>query len=302
MDKLKGRGDQAIAIDQIKCAALTCRYPLEEFLAKIQKYEKSLGLGKSVGKIKDAGRKIHYAFGKKDEANTLRYYLNIHIGTINMLLVQQGLEMLDVTSEKTDKIQEELRDSIEVSSRELREVRGNVEAQTLAVRENKSIIQKLFWMVSGEIAAPLKSLGQTVAKVCVSTQQIYTIVLELRASISGIDTRFTYFQAPVRVEDALGRVFPFASECSIEALNTEIKARFKTGPGKTEVMAGDFEIFDAKNTDQLLTLSGHNVLLPGMSINMAIVLEKEFAEGDKCPMPHCASKTFVEAVGGGRTW
>ncbi len=165
VDKLKGRGDQAIAIDQIKCAALTCRYPLEEFLAKIQKYEKSLGLGKSIGKIKDAGRKVQYAFGKKDEADTLRNYLNIHVGTINMLLVRQGLEMLDVASEQTDKNQEELRDRIEGSSRELREVKGNVEAQVLAVKENSSLIQKLFGMVSGEISAPLKSLGQTVAKV-----------------------------------------------------------------------------------------------------------------------------------------
>ena len=139
-------------------------------------------------------------------------------------------------------------------------------------------------------------------QVSVSTQQIYTIVLELRTSVLGIDTRFTYFQTPVRVEDALGRVFPFSSECSIEALNAEIKARFKEGPGKTEVMAGDFELFNAKNTDQVLTISGRNPLLPGMSIHMAIILEKEFAEGDKCPMPHCASKTFLEADCGGRIW
>lgn len=165
VDKLKGRGDQAIAVDQIKYAALTCRYPLEDFLAKIQKYEKSLGVGKSVGRIKHAGRKVQYAFEKKDEADTLRTYLNMHIGTINMLLVRQGLELLDVASEQTDKNQEELRDRIEGSSRELREVRGNVEAQALALRENNSIIQKLFWMVGGELAAPLKSLSQTVAKV-----------------------------------------------------------------------------------------------------------------------------------------
>ena len=165
VDKLKGRGDHAIAIDQIKCAALTCRYPLEEFLSKIQKHEKSLGLGKSMGKIKDAGRKVQYAFGKKNEADTLRNYLNIHLGTINMLLVRQGLEMLDVASEQTDKNQEELRDRIEGSSRELRVVKGNVEAQALAVRENQSLIQNLFWMISSEIAAPLKCLGQTVAKV-----------------------------------------------------------------------------------------------------------------------------------------
>lgn len=165
MDTLKGDGDQAIAVEQIKYAALTCRYQLEEFLSKIRRYEKSLGLGQSIGRIKDAGRKVQYAFGKQEEANTLRNYLNIHIGTINMLLVRQGLEMLDVASERSDKNQDELRDRIEGSSRELREVRGNVEAQALAVRENNSIIQKLFWMVSGEIAAPLKSLSQTVAKV-----------------------------------------------------------------------------------------------------------------------------------------
>ena len=143
------------------------------------------------------------------------------------------------------------------------------------------------------------------AQSSVSTQQIYTIVLELKSNVLGIDTRFTYFQAPVKVEDALGRVFPFSSECSIEALDAEIRSRFQKGPGKIEVMAGDFELFNAKNADQVLTLSDGNRLLPGMSINMAIVLEKdekEFAEGDKCPMPRCNSRAFVEAIGGGRTW
>lgn len=135
-----------------------------------------------------------------------------------------------------------------------------------------------------------------------STQQIYTIVLELKTNALGIDTRFTYFQAPVKVEDALGRVFPFSSECSFAALYAEINERFKQGPGRTEVMAGDFELFNPKNAKQVLTISDGSSLLPGMSINMAIVLEKEFPEGDKCPMPYCISKTFVEAVGGGRTW
>ena len=135
-----------------------------------------------------------------------------------------------------------------------------------------------------------------------STQQIYTIVLELKASVLSIDTRFTFFQAPVRVEDALGRVFFFPSECSIEALDAEIRARFKQGPGKTEVLAGNFEIFNAKNADQVISVSGNSLLVPRMSINMAIVLGQAFSKGDKCPMPHCTSRTFVEAVGGGRTW
>ena len=161
VDKLKGRGDQAFAIGQIKWAVLTCRYPIEQFLAKIQKYEKSLGLGKSVSKIRDIGRKVQYAFDKKEEAKKLRDYLDLHIGTINTLMLQNSLERLDVASEKSG----ETKDRIESCSRELTNVKGSVEAQVLAVKENNSIIYNLLKMVSGEIAAPLQTLGQTVAKV-----------------------------------------------------------------------------------------------------------------------------------------
>ena len=73
--------------------------------------------------------------------------------------------MLNIASERTSKNQEVLRNRIEASSKELGEIRGNIEAQAVAVRENNSLIKKLFWMVSGEVATPLKSLSQIVAKV-----------------------------------------------------------------------------------------------------------------------------------------
>lgn len=100
----------------MRCLHLQVRVHLEEFLTKIQKYEKSLGLGTSAGKFKDVGRKVQFAFGKKNEAATLRNYLNIHMATIIMLMVQQDLETLDVASEQTDRNQEELRDRIKGSS------------------------------------------------------------------------------------------------------------------------------------------------------------------------------------------
>ena len=120
---------------------------------------------KSNDKIKNAVTKVQFAFKEKNEANALRNYLNIHIGTINMLLIRQGLETLDVVSECIDKNHEELRVRIEDSTKELREIRGNAQAQVLAVEENNSIIQKLFWMISGDLAAPLRALSHTVAKV-----------------------------------------------------------------------------------------------------------------------------------------
>lgn len=127
-------------------------------------------------------------------------------------------------------------------------------------------------------------------------------MLEIRATIIGIDTRFTYFQAPIKVEDVLGRVFPFASECSIEALDAEIRARFKEGPGKAEVKAGKYEMFNAKNSEQLLTVANNSVLLPGMLVSMAVVLDIKVEDGDKCPRPQCTSKSFVNASEGGKSW
>ena len=69
-----------------------------------------------------------------------------------------------------------------------------------------------------------------------------------------------------------------------------------------QVIAGDFEIFNAKDSEQVLTTSGRGTLLPGMSVNMAIILEKELAGNEKCPIPRCPSTSFVNAIGGGRTW
>ena len=66
-------------------------------------------------------------------------------------------------------------------------------------------------------------------------------------------------------------------------------------------MAGNFEIFNAKDSEQVLSTSSRGQLLHGMSVNMAIILE-EFDGNDKCPMPRCQSKSFVNAIGGGRTW
>ena len=134
------------------------------------------------------------------------------------------------------------------------------------------------------------------------TQQIYTIVLELRDGARGIDTRFTYFQPPVRVEDALARVFPFPAECSVEALSCEIKVRFREGACMEEVTAGSFEVFNSEDPDQILTISDRNGLVSGISIKMVVILAIEVPDREECPKPHCASEDFPEMVGGGRSW
>ena len=100
VEKLNGQGDQAAAVDRIKCTALACRYPLERFLNKIEKYHQSLGIGKSAGKVKDAGKKIQYALKTRGEANKLREYLKRHIYIINLSLTEYGVKLLALASEE----------------------------------------------------------------------------------------------------------------------------------------------------------------------------------------------------------
>lgn len=144
----------------------------------------------------------------------------------------------------------------------------------------------------------------------ISSQQIYDIVLEIRTYTRSIDTRFTYFQAPVKVKDVLGRVFPFPSELSFEALNAEIMARFKQGPGKSQVATGNYNfILDTKHP---LSVADDRILLPGMSLFMTIVvlssssifetlMGRNTVTDVECPMPFCRSNESVDALER-RTW
>jgi len=76
-----------------------------------------------------------------------------------------------------------------------------------------------------------------VGKSSVSTQQIYGVVLEIRGSLATPNAKWTFFQAPFIVEDALGFKFPVPSEYDFELLNAIIKHRFLEGSGSSEVKA-----------------------------------------------------------------
>lgn len=134
----------------------------------------------------------------------------------------------------------------------------------------------------------------------VTTQQTYSIVLEIKSSLAPIDPRWTFFQAPLEVEDALGLKFPVPSEYDFELLDAIIKHRFREGPGSDEVQAGDYELFKTKNTKTFL--SSAERLLPGTAITMAVIVKHPNPTGEVCPMPRCGSDQIVSMPGGGRRW
>lgn len=125
------------------------------------------------------------------------------------------------------------------------------------------------------------------------------MIVEIKDSLTGPDTRWSFFQAPLAVEDALGFRFPVPSEYDFSLLEAVIRQRFKDGPGSWEVRAGNYEYFQTTNSNRVFSDSTR--LLPGSSITMAIIVTSP-ALDEVCPMPRCESIQTTKCSGGGRTW
>lgn len=166
-------------LESIKYAALSCRRPLEQFLGKIQKYDRALGIWGRANPIKNTADKLRWAFKEKDEIKKLQSYLNIHIGTINILLAEHGLEIMNLTSEKGELDQLHIRERLENTKTLMQWIKDSLIAQTAAVQNNSSMLTELFGMVSGELGSSLKSLREMVAKVW------YEITLYAASSNTG---------------------------------------------------------------------------------------------------------------------
>lgn len=93
IDKLDVQTISSATLDSIKCAALLCRHPLEEFLRKVQKYESELGVWSKKG-VKSTATKLDWELRRKEDVKKLRDYLNLHVSSINMLLMSYGLELI----------------------------------------------------------------------------------------------------------------------------------------------------------------------------------------------------------------
>jgi hypothetical protein len=165
LDKLHVGASSPTNLDSIKYAALSCRRPLEQFLANIKKYDKSLGTWSQPGSLRSAADKVRWAFGQKNEIIKLQSYLNIHVGTINILLAEYGLEMINISSEKNEANQLHVRERLESTHQVIQWIRNSVSAQGFAIQTTSSMLSKLLEMVSGEVLTSLKSFGEMVSKV-----------------------------------------------------------------------------------------------------------------------------------------
>lgn len=163
LDRLKSDADST-NISSIKYAALSCRRPLETFLQKIQKYDQSLGIWGKEGVIKSTADKLRWGLGRKEEVRKLQSYLNIHVGTINILLAEHGLEKMDLASDKAAAEQLHIRERLEDTRSIIKRIGDSLSMQALVIQNTHSLLSRLFETVAGELKTTWRSLGDMVAK------------------------------------------------------------------------------------------------------------------------------------------
>lgn len=165
LDKLTGAGESSHTLDSIKYAALSCRRPLEDFLARIRKYDNSLAVHAKPSAIKGAINKIRFPLSHKDEIQKLQAYLGVHIGSVNILLAEHGLERMKLAADRSEMGQFQIKERLENTTGLLGHIQTSVASQARAVHRSMAMVERVYKILRGELKASLASFEGTVAKV-----------------------------------------------------------------------------------------------------------------------------------------
>ncbi|KAH7140946.1 hypothetical protein EDB81DRAFT_67951 [Dactylonectria macrodidyma] len=208
---------QEPAINKVKVTALNCRQLLTDFESKLKKYailnqQHGAGLGKTRA-LQKLGRKVEWGIEMEEEAVKLRAAIVAHVGFLNLRLSSLGINASFFAAQKLDEHHEELNRKLGQVRGEVGESRREQAAQgSLIAATSSLILNQVSEIASACIGVRLDALLELAQNIWNSNVQIIALVSELHSRPPKLDTSHTWFQDPIRFEDAFGRVFPIPSE------------------------------------------------------------------------------------------
>jgi hypothetical protein len=200
IENLKPGPGQELSINAVKVAALMCWYPLEDFHTKLKRYKRlsDPGQEKKLDVVKAWGRKAQWNFSMPEEVRKLRAYIAAHVGSLNMRLTTLGLATIEVAKSE--------------ASERGKLIRDGLERQTTIIDENTAKVESLSAVVAGRLLPQIQSLVELVGKVWTLNVQTMDYFTKLQNNSAKIDIKHTWFQEPMKLEDAFGRAIPIPAE------------------------------------------------------------------------------------------
>lgn len=287
IEQLPSNTKDSAAINSIKVAALMCQYPIQEFDAKLKRYDGLLLQHGSSGMraVTNIGRKAQWNVSMSQEVLNLRAYLAAHVGSINMRLQTLGLSIA---------IERQHQGLDGALATTLNDVKAHVQRTETRIGSVQALI-------SGTVTTQLQNIMDLVGRVWTTNIQIITLLTSISERAPSIDAAHTWFQQPIRFEDAYGRVLPIPAEYGWQKIEAIVLDQFAGGPSRQKVMSGEYELFDSLDSSVIISSSSGGTLRPGMQVTMAIVIGcRSITTARTCPRPDCRSCSFRRAEAGGQ--
>lgn len=179
LEHLKPRPGQEIAVNSVKVASLLCRYPLEEFQAKMKRYQllSNLGPPKKLDAVEGWARKVQWNVSMPDKAQKLRAYIAAHVGSLTMRLFTLGLTTMTMAKK-------------EASEQDCLLQKG-LKIQMTLVTENIAKVETLYSLVTSQVVPQLQNLVGLAGKVLTKNLQIIAFFSKLQNNQTRINTRHT---------------------------------------------------------------------------------------------------------------
>ncbi|MCJ1356987.1 MAG: hypothetical protein MMC33_006983 [Icmadophila ericetorum] len=238
-------------LNSIKETVKACQAILGKNKRKLEKYHSSLGAGKSNGLFHDAAKKVKWMFFVKSDVPELRARLAYFVGILN---TQISLEDRLANATLSRKIQ---------SNHDITDARPQrLSGSGIGLRDG--ILRQ---------ASMLRSIEARFGEVqSFCHRQLNTEVIEklraLQMQSTPLDTRYTWFQPPIRFEDPFGHLLPFPREFDYYILESWIRSWFEPRdgqaprPGYDKILAGEYELFDTANATCQITKFNFSKLTP----------------------------------------
>lgn len=134
----------------------------------------------------------------EDEVQKLRAYLTAHTASLNMRLTTLGLTTMSMAETKAAE-----RD---------RGLRTELQHQANIIQDNAGAAETIYNIVAGQVLPRLDSLIRLVERVWISNLRMLDYFTNIQGGSAAIDLEHTWFQEPLRFEDAFGRIFPLPAE------------------------------------------------------------------------------------------
>ncbi|GJN70802.1 hypothetical protein VFPFJ_08686 [Purpureocillium lilacinum] len=307
IERLQCPPGQASAVNQVKVAALNCRQPLDQFASKLQAYgilglqpQTKPDLKSSLGRL---AKKVQWGVEMEEHAVRLRATIVAHVGFLALRLNLIGLNADFALSQKLDDHQSALRSQLD-------QIRGQVIASerkqaaqgSLIKATTGLILEQVSELASACIGVRLDTLVDLAKNIWRSNLRIIAMVSEMHGRLPQPNASHTWFQDPIRFEDALGRVFPIPSEYSWSKVHAIIQDQFATGPGSQKVKSREYLLYNSLDMRRPLPQQ-HAHLPPGMAMTMTFILGTYGPRApETCPRIECMSLQSVDDGLGTRFW